>query len=95
MVNMINVGQVTFTERPNSAAKLGFGSALPRHSPSHDLRYFDTEHRSFYGRPPSAAAKPPVASLRTAGTNVRPMDQQGTKIISNLVGEIYSKEYDP
>lgn len=33
--------------------------------------------------------------MRKAGTNVRPFELQGTKIISNLVGEIYSKQYDP
>lgn len=32
---------------------------------------------------------------KQAGTYVRPVDQQGTKIISNLVGEIYNKENDP
>jgi hypothetical protein len=26
---------------------------------------------------------------------MRPMDEQKTKVISNLVGEIYNKEFDP
>jgi hypothetical protein len=30
-----------------------------------------------------------------AGNNHRPFEEQGTKMISNLCGEVYSKSFDP
>ena len=30
-----------------------------------------------------------------AGNNIRPIEEQGIHKISNLVGEVYSKAYDP
>jgi hypothetical protein len=96
MINKYNVGELNLVERPVSAAKSGFGSALPRHPDNHNQRYFETENRAFYGTPSTTLHKRPVTAVdRQAGVNARSFDQQGTKIISNLVGEIYSKNYDP
>jgi len=30
-----------------------------------------------------------------AGGTIRPFEKQGTKMISNLTGEVYSKSFDP
>jgi len=36
MINKYNVGELNYVERPVSAAKSGFGSALPRHPDNHN-----------------------------------------------------------
>ena len=95
MIHKYNIAELSLVDRPIGGTKQGFGSTLPQHAAQHDRRYFSTENRNFYGQPDAQGQKPSPADLKMAGTNVRPFELQGTKIISNLVGEIYSKQYDP
>ncbi len=86
---------VRSTMNKGSAGGQQFNCPLPGHLATHGQRSYGTEYREYYG---ASAMKPPTVPLlnnRAAGTNVRPFDLQGTKVISNLVGEIYRKNRDP
>ena len=94
MINKYNIAELSLVDRPVGGTKTGFGAVIPQHNATEGARYFNTENRDYYGaNAPAAAGQTP--SDRLAGTNVRPMDEQRTKVISNLVGEIYNKEFDP
>jgi len=92
MINKYNIAELSLVDRPVGGERAGFGSVIPHHEPTHDMRRFNTENRDFYGKGAPKIQKSAYDYTNNAGTRVRPMDQQGTKIISNLVGEIYSKE---
>lgn len=99
MINKYNIAELSLVDRPVGGTRAGFGAVIPHHEDSHDRRYFATENRDFYGKQDAPGPQETVAGFmakqRVAGTRVRPMEEQGTKIISNMVGEIYNKEYDP
>lgn len=67
---------------------------LPSHPDSHDKRHFATEYGSFFGTEKVTTqdlVKQMERTNKQAGTYTRPAEEQGTKIISNMVGEIYNK----
>ena len=100
MINKYNIAELSLVDRPVQTTHSGFGAVIPRHEQGHDARYFRTEHRDNFGERPAADPATATAEFeRTqktlAGSNLRPADQQGIQKISNLVGEVYSKAYDP
>ena len=100
MINKYNIAELSLVDRPCAGTKAGFGAVIVRHPDNHDARYFRTENRDNFG---ANAAKGPQETVTQfentqktlAGGQMRGWDQQGIKKISNLVGEVYSKEYDP
>lgn len=100
MINKYNIAELSLVDRPVQGTKSGFGAVITRHPDNHDARYFNTEHRDNFGEPiPRGAAETVVGFQQTssqlAGGNLRPIEKQGIKAISNLTGEIYSKSFDP
>lgn len=91
ILNKENFDEQRVICRPVTGIKRGLGAPLPSHVRTHDQRYFDSEYSTFYGRRPATSVK----RDHQAGTYPRPQEQQGTKIISNLVGEVYSNKHDP
>lgn len=91
MLNKQNFDEQRKICRPASGVSRGFGAVLPQHEHTHEQRYFASEYSTFYGRRPTTA----TVKNHQAGTNPRPLEVQGTRIISNLVGEVYNKEHDP
>ena len=99
MINKYNIAELSLVDRPINSTHSGFGAIIPRHENTHGMRRFQTENRDFYGQVVPPGPEQTVTNFQkldnVAGTRVRPLENQKTKIISNLVGEVYSKEYDP
>lgn len=100
MINKYNIAELSLVDRPVQGTKTGFGAAINRHSDNHDARYFNTENRDNFGCPAPAGPGETVANFTKAsgslaGGNLRPIEKQGIKPISNLIGEVYSKKFDP
>lgn len=100
MINKYNIAELSLVDRPVKTTEQGFGAVIPRHDATHDARYFRTENRDNFGEkgqeaPTQATAAYEQMQSTLAGGNARPLDTQGIKKISNLVGEVYSKAYDP
>jgi hypothetical protein len=100
MINKYNIAELSLVDRPVGGSKSGFGAVIPQHDASFGARYFQTENRDYFGTRVAPGPTQTVANFKRttemlAGTNVRPMDEQRTKVISNLVGEIYNKQFDP
>ena len=100
MINKYNIAELSLVDRPVQTTASGFGAVIPRHGANHDARYFRTENRDHFGEKVPADAATTVADFNAAknksgGGNLRPIDQQGIHKISNLVGEVYSKNQDP
>ena len=100
MINKYNIAELSLVDRPVETTAQGFGAVIPRHEASHDARYFRTENRDNFGEKPiedpaTATANFDKMQGTLAGGNARPYDKQGIHKISNLVGEVYSKAYDP
>ena len=100
MLNKSNVGDEIekLAERTVNAPREGYGSVLPSHSRGNERRHWATENRTFYGTGRSNTSETllrQAARMRMAGTMTRPLDQQSTKILSNLTGENLRRESDP
>jgi len=100
MINKYNIAELSLVDRPIVTTKQGFGAVIPRHEVTEGARYFRTENRDHFGEKAPADPRLTVAehaknSAIQAGNNVRAFEMQGTHQISNLVGELYSKRYDP
>ena len=100
MINKYNIAELSLVDRPVQTTHNGFGAVIPRHGGDHDARYFRTENRDNFGEkvqkdPATTTAEFEKTSKILAGGNARPTEQQGIHKISNLVGEVYSKAYDP
>jgi hypothetical protein len=97
MINKYNIAELSLVDRPVKTTAAGFGAVIPRHTAGYDVRTFRTENRDNYGETVSQGPAETVASFKNtqAGCNIRPIEKQGTHMISNLVGEVYSKNYDP
>jgi len=100
MINKYNIAELSLVDRPVQTTAQGFGAVIPRHGADNDARYFRTENRDNFGEKPIVDAKTTVANFEKtsktlAGHNVRAIENQGIHKISNLVGEVYSKAYDP
>ena len=100
MINKYNIAELSLVDRPVQTTAQGFGAVIPRHGPGHEARYFRTENRDNFGERPADEPQQAVADFEKtqktlAGGNARPFEQQGIHQISNLVGEVYSKAYDP
>ena len=100
MINKYNIAELSLVDRPVQTTHKGFGAVIPRHEEGEDARYFRTENRDNFGEkvpedPRTTAANYAQQSKVLAGGNNRPIEQQGIHQISNLVGEVYSKAYDP
>ena len=100
MINKYNIAELSLVDRPVQTTAQGFGAVIPRHDATHGARYFRTENRDNFGErvpqgPQETVANFQAASSTQAGGNLRPIEQQGIHKISNLVGEVYSKQYDP
>lgn len=100
MINKYNIAELSLVDRPVQGTQTGFGAVINRHSQNHDARYFNTENRDNFGCPAPAGPNQTVANFAVtqgtlAGNNLRPVEKQGIKPISNLTGEIYSKSFDP
>ena len=100
MINKYNIAELSLVDRPVQTTAQGFGAIIPRHEAGHDARYFRTENRDNFGeRPMETPGEATAAFEKTqktlAGGHLRPTENQGIQKISNLVGEVYSKAYDP
>ena len=100
MINKYNIAELSLVDRPIDGTKTGFGAVINRHPDNHAARYFNTENRDAYGEPQRLDANQTVNKFKAdnsdlAGTRVRPIEDQGIHKISNLVGEVYSKKFDP
>jgi hypothetical protein len=100
MINKYNIAELSLVDRPVGGTKAGFGAVIPQHEASHDRRYFATENSDNYGTRIAPGPAQTVAEFKKttevlAGTNMRAFEEQRTKVISNLVGEIYNKKFDP
>ena len=74
MIHKYNIAELSLVDRPVQGTKSGFGSTLPRHNNQHEKRYWETEHRTFYGQPDSSFNSNTLTQTRKAGTNVRPFE---------------------
>ena len=72
MIHKYNIAELSLVDRPIGGTKSGFGSTLPRHNVQHEKRYWDTEHRTFYGHHDNSQMA--NTQTRMAGTNVRPFE---------------------
>lgn len=82
--------------RPIGGTQTGFGAVINRYPQNHDQRFFDTTNGDFLGKPgPKTDTQADPSQLSLAGGQHRPFDKQSVKLISNLVGEVYSKKFDP
>jgi hypothetical protein len=97
MINKYNIAELSLVDRPVEGAKTGFGSVVPRHEGNVHQRWFHTETRDNFGEPKDfdMTATTRMRETKLAGANLRPEDKMGIKKISNLVGEVYSKSFDP
>jgi len=100
MINKYNIAELSLVDRPVQTTAQGFGAIIPRHEAGHDARYFRTENRDNFGErgpeePAQATANFEKTQAVLAGGNPRASENQGIHKISNLVGEVYSKNYDP
>jgi len=100
MINKYNIAELSLVDRPVHTTAQGFGAVIPRHEATHDARYFRTENRDNFGErgnqaPADATAQFQATQKILAGGTLRGAEQQGIHKISNLVGEVYSKKYDP
>ena len=100
MINKYNIAELSLVDRPIDSTQSGFGAVLNRHGPTHDQRHFATTNKEFYGESKKLDALEAEQQFQAtfnkqAGTNYRPFEEQGTKMISNLTGEVYSKSFDP
>ena len=100
MINKYNIAELSLVDRPVQTTAQGFGAIIPRHDAGHEARYFRTENRDNFGErvqetPNQAAATFQQTQKTLAGGNPRAAETQGIHKISNLVGEVYSKKYDP
>ena len=96
MINKYNIAELSLVDRPVQGTRTGFGSVVPRHEANESQRFFNTESRDNYGEPSNLdMTKTLMMRKGLAGANVRPEEKCGIKKISNLVGEVYSKSFDP
>ena len=100
MINKYNIAELSLVDRPVKGTKAGFGAVIVKHGDAEGKRHFQTETRDNFGKVAPRAAEETVneynkQSHTLAGGQIRPYDQVGVKTISNLVGEIYGKNYDP
>ena len=100
MIHKYNIAELSLVDRPIQSQKAGFGSVIPQHSAGHDRRYFQTENRDFYGETAKISAVADSNAYKqingkNAAGHIRPMDEQSTRVISNMTGEIFDKEHDP
>ena len=100
MINKNNIAELSLVDRPVQGTKSGFGAVIVRHGDQEGARHFQTETRDNFGKVPPRAADQTVEDYNKqnktlAGGQIRPYDQVGIKKISNLVGEIYGKDFDP
>lgn len=100
MINKYNIAELSLVDRPVQTTQNGFGAVIPRQLADETARYFNTEHRDNFGEKPVCDARETVQKFemtkdKNAGGQVRPFEEMGIKKISNLVGEVYSKNYDP
>ena len=100
MINKYNIAELSLVDRPVQGTNSGFGAVIVKHPNNHDARYFRTENRDNYGENCPKDAGQTVGEFNAlqrtlAGGQIRGYDQQGIKKISNLVGEIYGKNFDP
>ena len=100
MINKYNIAELSLVDRPVQSTNSGFGAVIPRHGADHEARYFRTENRDNFGEkvpedPVTANENFQKTAKTLAGGNARPFENQGIHKISNLVGEVYSKRYDP
>ena len=100
MINKYNIAELSLVDRPVQTTHSGFGAVIPHHGPEENARYFRTENRDNFGEKAAGDAKATVANFEQqnstlAGGQIRPFETMGIKKISNLVGEVYSKNYDP
>ena len=100
MINKYNIAELSLVDRPVQTTAQGFGAVIPRHGPEEGARYFRTENRDNFGEkvpedPVTANENFQKTAKTLAGGNARPFENQGIHKISNLVGEVYSKRYDP
>lgn len=100
MINKYNIAELSLVDRPVNTTHSGFGAVIPRHGADESARYFATEHRDNFGEKAQLNADQTVAKFQQdagahAGGQIRPFEEMGIRRISNLVGEVYSKNYDP
>ena len=100
MINKYNIAELSLVDRPVKTTKQGFGAVIPQHDQTHGARYFNTENRDNFGEKQVIDAQTTTANFAAqqkilAGGQVRAAEEQGIRKISNLVGEVYSKSYDP
>ena len=100
MINKYNIAELSLVDRPVQGTQTGFGAVITRHEGNHAARYFATENTDNYGEripagPQETTHMYNMNTANLAGGHIRPEDQQGIKKISNLVGEVYSKSFDP
>jgi len=77
-----------------------FGSTFKTHGPDHQRLFTMTTNQQFYDRPVGQTAQEVIekdgTKLRTfGGGNSKPENQQGIKMTSPLVGEVYKTQKDP
>jgi hypothetical protein len=96
MINKYNIAELSLVDRPVGGAHNGFGAVVPRHGSDQHARYFNTEHRdNFGGKDDLDMTRTLLMHNKQAGGHMRPEETQGLRKISNLVGEVYSKAFDP
>ena len=96
MINKYNIAELSLVDRPVQGTQTGFGSVVPRHGDVQNARSFYTENRDNFGtREQLDMTNTLLMQKKCAGGHMRPDDEQGIKKISNLVGEVYSKNFDP
>lgn len=97
MINKYNIAELSLVDRPVQGTQNGFGAVISRHEGSHAQRYFNTENRDNFGEPSSfdVGMSTLLMNKHAAGGHARPEDAQKVKTIANLVGENYSKSFDP
>ena len=100
MINKYNIAELSLVDRPVQTTHSGFGAVIPRQTADENARYFRTENRDNFGEKQVLDARGTVEKFQAdqghqAGGQIRPFEEMGIKKISNLVGEVYSKNYDP
>ena len=100
MINKYNIAELSLVDRPVKGTKAGFGAVIVSHGANHGARHWNTETRDNLGQVAPRTADETVNQFNQqnstlAGGQIRAYDEQGIKKISNLVGEIYGKNFDP
>lgn len=100
MINKYNIADLSLQNRPVQGTKEGFKAVIVNHPAYHGQRYFDTENRTHYGGKEAMNPEKTIAAFakdqgKCSGGQIRPMDKQKVKTLSNLTGEIYNSNYDP